>query len=108
MGKINQLNVFQDAKVQTELENIYRGFSQIGFGTLINERAENLDAYVVELTGASGAEISAAHDLKRVPFGFFCIGKNVSGDIWDGGTANTEERIYLRVGAGGVYKIIVI
>lgn len=107
MSKINQLNQFPDPLVQTELENIYNGFQKIGFGSELG-RAENLDAYLIQVTGVSGAEFSASHELKRVPYGFICVGKNVSGDIWDGGTANTEDAIYLRVGAGGIYKLIVI
>jgi len=107
VAKINQINVFPDAMLQTEMENIYQGFQKIGFGEEVG-RAENLDAYLIEITAARGAEFSAAHELKRVPYGFLVIGKNVSGDVWDGGTTNTEDAIYLRVGAGGVYKLALI
>jgi hypothetical protein len=107
VAKINQVNNFPDVMMQTEFENVYNGFQKVGFGTEPG-RAENIDAFIVDITGVSGAEFSAAHDLKRVPLGFICVSKTVSGDIWDGGTANTEEAIYLSVGAGGIYKIIVI
>jgi len=106
--KLSQINQFPDKLVQTEVENIYRGFNQISFGSETSSRCENMDAYAIEVTAASGAEFSASHDLKRVPFGFLTIGKNVSGDVWDGGTANTESAIYLKVGAGGVYRLIII
>jgi hypothetical protein len=108
VSKINQVNVFPDKLIQTEMENIYQGFQRIGFGSTTGQRAENLDAYCIEVTAASGSEFSASHDLKRTPFGFMVIGKNVSGDVWDGGTTNTESAIYLKVGAGGVYRLIVI
>jgi len=110
--KANQLNVFQDAQVQTELENIYRVLNQIGYNVTAGQRCENLDAYTVEITAvASGTDISAAHGLKRTPSNWIQCWSNVSGVTYEsssGVSANSDTAFWTRVTVPGNYRLILI
>ena len=60
--------------------------------------SDNLSAYIGDLTtsGTPGVESVIAHGLKRVPTGYIVIGKDKTGDIFNGASAWTSSNIYIK------------
>lgn len=70
----------------------------------------NFDAKMLEYVSDStpGTETSVSHPLGRVPAGYVVYGQSAAGSVYDGSTAWTEQKIYLKSDAGSVtFKLIV-
>lgn len=96
--KANQINKFNDPDLQTEIENIYNILNKIGFGTIFDERSENLDAYLVEATASAvaGDDNQLTHDLKRIPQGYIILSQSASGNFYEGSGTNDETNFFIK------------
>lgn len=109
--KASQVNQYADSLIQTEIENIYRTLNKVSFGTTFNDRAENIDAYLVSVTANTVAsdDTSITHDLKRTPVGFIVVSKSGSGDFYDGTGTNSDTLFYLKCTTASTrFKVILI
>ena len=97
--KANQSNTFDEASIQTEMENIYSVLNKVSFGTSANfsERGENIDSYLLQVTaGPSGEDTEVTHDLKRIPIGHIVATQNVSGDFYAGTGTNSDTQYFIK------------
>lgn len=109
--KANRLNQLTDNLVQTEIDNLYTILNKIAFGTTTNQRCENLDAYLIEITAVSGTDVSASHDLKRTPSNWLQVWTNVSGTTYEsssGVSANSDTTAWFRATVTGNYRLVLI
>ena len=110
--KASQHNMFDDNHVQTEVENLYNVLNKISFGETVDQRGENIDCFIVEVSGVSGVDTSASHSLGRQPSGRVVINQDASGTIYDnssGASANTDTAFWYRnTTTGTKYKIAII
>lgn len=112
MAKASQVNRFEDATTQTEIENIYNVLNKIAFGDTAGQRCENVDGYIVSLTiAASATDASATHELKRSPKNWIQCWSNTTGVVYEnssGVSANTDSAAWFRATAIGDYRLILI
>lgn len=87
---------------------------QLSFGYPNNPEASNLncDAGVslVVPGGSENVDVTASHGLGRVPAGYFVVGANVGGHVYDPtGEPEvwTSTEIILRATSAGTYRLVV-
>lgn len=59
---------------------------------------DNFNCFIGSLTtsAVAGTELEISHGLKRIPSGYLVIGKDKTGDIFDGSTVWTSSSIYVK------------
>lgn len=69
----------------------------------------NIKSSTIEVTFASAnVEQGIRHGLKRIPTGYIVKRASVACSIYDGGTKNTSDAIFLKSSAAGTVTLIVI
>ena len=100
--KANQLNIYDDPKLQTEFENIYNILTKVGLADdqrdKTGQRAENLDMYLVDVTASSVAndDNQITHDLKKTPQFYTILTQSASGDFLEGSGTNSETAFFVK------------
>lgn len=91
-------------ELRTYIEDITKLLNQVSLGDGTNNQEQNLDIY--HISGASNAvantESAFTHNLGRVPRGYIIYGQNKAGRFYDGSTAWTSSKIYLKCDVAGV------
>lgn len=67
----------------------------------------NIWTSTVEVSFLTGNEVQVQHSLGRMPKGYYLAKSNVSTNIFDGVTPNTEQYIYLRSSAAAITKVVI-
>lgn len=68
--------------------------------------SDNVAPYLVDVVfPAANTEVSVPHVLRFEPSGYLKVGSSAAMTIYNGLTANTADRIYLRSSAIGTAKI---
>lgn len=72
--------------------------------------SDNFSCYIGDVTTdeTPGVESGIAHGLKRIPTGYIVIGKDKTGDIFNGATAWTVSTIYLKSSVASLTAKIMI
>lgn len=109
--KANQSNNFEDIFLQNEFDNIYNILNKVSFGEKLEQRGENIESFLTEVTASSIAkdDTQVNHGLNRVPLGFIVMSNSASGNIYNGSATNTNELLFLKSSiSDAVVRIIVI
>lgn len=86
---VNVLNTF--------MKETHKALNWIEFGDGTTQ--ENMAIIFVTSTNASGSadrELTLTHTLDHVPYGYIVIKQNAKGTLYDGSTANTTTKLYLK------------
>ena len=97
------LTNFDEANLETLNHLLDELFEHINFSNIDNPR--------IEFTSSAtpNAENTVAHNLGRIPLGYFVVCQDKAGSLYKGATAWTKDNIYLKCDiATVVFKIIVI
>jgi len=96
--KANQYGVISDNFIEKEIENIYQILNKISFGTVLNQKSENIDSYLIEATASSviGDDTILTHELNRDPIGFIVIAQSSSANFYDGTGTNNSTNFYIK------------
>ena len=104
MGK-PRLPIAMPGNLEVNLKTL---FTDIRFTPNDQGKAENFDAEIITVT-SDVAEFVVPHKLERIPNGFLVMNKDGIGDVWDSGTAWTDEHIFLASDVIGVtLKLLII
>jgi len=109
--KANQQFQHKEPSIQKEIQNIYAILNKISFGTLYTERAENMDAYLLEVTASSvaGDDNELTHDFKRTPQGYIVISQSGSGDFSEGTGTNSDTTFFVKCSTASTrFKVILV
>ncbi len=69
---------------------------------------DNLGVFMLNATfSAANAEITFEHKLGRAPSGYLVKGLTAAMTVYDGVTANTADKIYLKSSAAGTARLII-
>lgn len=88
-----------DINIRNYYENIFKLTNRnISYGHTVNGVDQNIDGKMVEIidTGVAGTLNTVTHNLNRVPLFIDIKYKNVSGDWFDGGTAWSKTKVFIK------------
>lgn len=69
---------------------------------------DNATTSLVTVTFATAnTELGVKHPLGRVPRGYLLVGRSADIRVFDGGTANTSQLIFLRASGAGTARLLV-
>ncbi len=94
------------------LEDLIK-FVSIGFDDVVNTvngnlGFDNMSVFMLDAAfAAPNAEITFEHKLGRVPAGYLVKGLTAALTVYDGATANTADKIYLKSSAAGTARLII-
>jgi hypothetical protein len=86
---VNTLNTF--------MKETHKALNWVEFGD--GTTAENMGVVFISSTNSSGSadrELTLTHNLGHVPHGYIVIKQNAKGTLYDGSTANTATKLYLK------------
>lgn len=107
IGKVRELTAY-DRDLVNSLLNL-----EIMLKAILNRGInfnDNIDCRVIDFTssGTPNAENTIAHDLGKIPTGYFVVGKDKAGDLYNGTTTWTATNIYLKNAVASVTAKIII
>lgn len=96
--------------IQRYTEDVGRVLRAISFGDGTNNcEGQNIEGHFISGTlNVKDTEQSFDHSLGRKPVGFHVVSRNKGAIIYDGATANTDKKIYLRASLDAMnFKIFI-
>lgn len=94
--------------LENNIDKLFAVLAEVLDSGLTFDDNSSINRKSITTSGTPDTEAAVSHNLKRVPVGYFVVGRDKAGVIYNGTTAWTTTNIYLRSNVATVTATVII